>query len=509
MKRLIAALLLCLLLCLPPLLAGCGQKEDGPCTHEHVSDWIYDTEATCQKQGIRHKECLDCGAVLVTESYHGSHQYENGVCKMCGRARYDEQYMRYKPCTVGGVEGYIVDDLGDCKSTKLNIPETHNGKPVLAIADRAFANRDTLTDVQIPKTVVSVGEEAFRNCTKLETVAFAAGSACESIGTYAFGDCPALTGFEVPRGVTRLASGLFHGDAALEDLLLHDGITAVGPEAFEGCVSLLTTVKNGMAYLGNGENRYFLLLDVTDKTATALSPEPGLKIVGAYAFAGCRDLAALTLPAGVVSLSDHAVGGCAALTDVLLPDSLAVIGDYAFAECSALSAVDLPQNLFGIGNCAFADCTALSAVTLPASLRALGSAAFENTSVVPTEVDGLCCLGSADDPYFALVGITDKTVTTLSLPADVKLIAGSALSGCDALTSVTLPAGLVGIGPYAFRQEPLPDAEQKALISVTAAGTPAVAARIEEAPAPLSLDSPAAWAEALTGTYLSHYWLLR
>ncbi len=509
MKRFAAALLLCLLLCLPPFFAGCGQKENEPCAHEHVSDWIYDKEATCQKQGVRHKECLDCGAVLITESYHGGHQYENGVCTICGRARYDEQYMRYKPYTVNGVEGYIVDDLGDCKSTKLNIPETHNDKPVLAIADRAFINRDTLTDVQIPKTVVSVGEEAFRSCTALRTVSFAAGSACERIGSHAFCDCPALTKFEVPHGVTRLANGLFSGDAALEDLLLHDGITAVGPEAFEGCVSLLTTNKNGMAYLGNGDNRYFLLLNVTDKTATELSPEPGLKIVGAYAFAGCRNLTTLTLPAGVVTLSDHAVGGCTALTDVVLPGSLRVIGDHAFDGCSALSAVDLPQDLFGIGSCAFSDCAALSAVTLPASLRALGNAAFANTSVTPTESDGLCYLGSADDPHFALVGITDKTVTTLSLPAGVKLIAGGALSGCDALTSVTLPAGLLGIGPYAFQQELQTNAEQRALISVTAVGTAAVTARPEDAPVPLSLASPAAWAEALTGAYLSHYWLLQ
>lgn len=502
MKRFAVVLLLCALLCLPFVLTGCGEKEDAPCTHEHVSDWIYDKEATCQKQGIRHKECLDCGKVTVTESYHVGHQYENGVCRFCGRAKYDEQYMRYRAYTVGDVEGYIISDLGDCKSTKLNIPETHNDKPVLAIADRAFQDQTELTYVFIPKTVVSVGEAAFRNCTALETVAFAAGSECTAIGDYAFCNCTALIKFEVPANVTRLSNGLFSGDAALADLLLHDGITAVGVETFEGCTALLTTEKNGMAYLGNGENRYFLLLDVTDETAVTLAPEPGLKIVNAYAFSGCRDLTTLTLPAGVISLSDHAAAGCTALQNVQLPDSLVTVGSYAFAGCAALTHVDLPQHLFGIGDCAFSDCAALTAVTLPASLRALGSAVFRNTAVVPAETDGLLYLGSADNAHFALVGVTDKTVATLSPHADVKLIAGSALSGCSALTSVTLPAGLVGIGAAAF-------ANCGALTSVTATGSARISERIEDTPVSLALASPAAWAEALTGVYLYRYWFLQ
>ena len=500
MKRFAVALLFCLSLCLSLLLTGCGQ-DNAPCTHEHISDWIYDTQATCQKQGVRHKECLDCGKIITTESYHSGHEYENGVCKICGRAQYDEQYY-YQSHTVGDVEGYIITGLGYCKSAKLSVPETHNGKPVLAIGDRVFKDQADITYVFIPKTVVSVGDEAFRNCAKLETVTFAAGSACTTIGNNAFCDCPALTKFEVPQGVTRLSNGLFSGDAALEDLLLHDGITAVGVETFEGCASLFTIEKNGMAYLGNGDNHYFLLLKVTDKTATALTPEPGLKIVGSYAFTGCRSLTALTLPTGVISLSDYAVSGCTALQNVQLPDSLVTIGAHAFAGCTSLTHIDLPQHLFGIGDCAFSDCTVLSSITLPASLRALGSAVFTHTAVTPTEVGGLCYLGSADNPYFALVDIADKAVATLSPHADVKLIAGSALSGCTALTTVTLPAGLFGIGAAAF-------SNCGALSSVAATGSVTVADQIEDTPVPLSLDSPAAWAEALTGAHLYRYWFLQ
>ena len=502
MKRFVVAWLFCLPLCLLLTLTGCGKKEDAPCTHENVSDWIIDKYATCQQQGIRHKECLDCGTIITTQSYHIGHQYENGVCIVCGRAKYDEQYLRYRACTVDGFEGYAIAGIGDCKSKRLNIPETYNDKPVLAIDDRAFSRQSIVTDVTIPKTVVSIGAEAFRAAESLRTVVFAPDAACTSIGPYAFSDCPSLVSFEVPERVTRLHNSLFAGDAALEDLSLHDGINAVGVAVFDGCVSLPTIEKNGLVYLGNGDNPYFLLLNVTDKTAVSLTPEAGLKIVGAYAFMGCRNLTTLTLPAGVISISDYALHGCAALQSVQLPVSLSTVGAYAFVGCTTLSDVALPQNLIGIGDGAFSDCAALTALILPASLRALGNAVFSGTGLVFHETDGLCYLGSADNPHFALVDVTNKTVTTLPIHADTKLIAGHAIADCTALTEVTLPAGLVGIGPAAFDH-------CSALSAVTASGAASLAERPEDTPQPVTLSTAAEWATALTDTYLYRYWFVQ
>ena len=401
-------LLLCLVL--PLLLSACGEKEE-PCTHENLSNWIIDKSATCQVQGIRHKECLDCGEIVKTESYHVGHQYENNVCIWCGRARYDEQYMKYEPYTVDGTEGYIVTDMGNCASQKLVIPETYKDKPVLAIGERAFYLREKVTDVFIPKTVVLIGDEAFRGCKNLKTVTFTVGSACTSLGAYAFGDCPALVSCTVPQGVTRLPNGLFAGDENLEELLLHDGITAVGVAAFDGCYSLLTNQKNGAAYLGNGENRYFLLLSVTDRTITSLTPEPGMKIVAAYAFAGCRDLTTLTLPDGVISLCEHAFDGCMALETVLLPDTLTTIGDYAFAGCAALTELTLPAGLMVLGECAFQNCTALTALTLPHALGVIGRAAFYGC----TALTGVTLNGS-----FAVAETSEgvRTPVTPATPAE-------------------------------------------------------------------------------------------
>ena len=78
----------------------------------------------------------------------------------------------------------------------------------------------------------------------------------------------------------------------------------------------------------------------------------------------------------------------------------------------------------------------------------------------------------------------------------------SALANCNTLTEVALPADLVGIGPAAFDH-------CTALTAVAASGTVALAERPEDTPLPVTLDTAAEWAAALTDTYLYRYWFLR
>ncbi|MBQ2876148.1 MAG: hypothetical protein IJE25_03985, partial [Clostridia bacterium] len=62
MKRMLKALIISSsLLAILLILASCS--------HEHTpSDWIVDTQPTCEADGSRHKECLDCKETLKTET---------------------------------------------------------------------------------------------------------------------------------------------------------------------------------------------------------------------------------------------------------------------------------------------------------------------------------------------------------------------------------------------------------------------------------------------------------
>ena len=71
--------------------------ENGICTvckkmqpggvHNHVfGEWQIDKAATCLVKGERRRECA-CGAVETEQIPLAVHDYENGVCRVCGKAQ--------------------------------------------------------------------------------------------------------------------------------------------------------------------------------------------------------------------------------------------------------------------------------------------------------------------------------------------------------------------------------------------------------------------------------------
>lgn len=84
---------------------------------------------------------------------------------------------------------YLLSYTGD--ATSITLPESFNGQPY-AIYDYAFYYDKSITGVVIPDVVTAVGNNAFRFCSKLETVTF--GKGLTDIGTGVFNGCGSLTG---------------------------------------------------------------------------------------------------------------------------------------------------------------------------------------------------------------------------------------------------------------------------------------------------------------------------
>lgn len=69
-----------------------------------------------------------------------------------------------------GGTSYSVSGIGTCKSTKLIIPETYDGKPVTAITAEAFKNCTQLISVVVPASVKEIGKGAFSGCSSIESM---------------------------------------------------------------------------------------------------------------------------------------------------------------------------------------------------------------------------------------------------------------------------------------------------------------------------------------------------
>ena len=414
----IASFVLFLLL---PTLASCGKCKHKETVFEDV------VPATCDVAGVRAKVCEECGEELGREEYEQAHIFEEGLCVFCGVAQYGSQYLEYSEVTLNGEEGYKVIGLGNCTAINIEIPSLRNGKPVLAVANGAFAGNKVITSVSFGKNVASIGEKAFLGCEALTSVTFHAESELSVIGGAAFSGCLRLKAFAVPAGVSAIPTEAFKGCKSLEELSLHGGITDIGENALEECNSLAYSEENGARYLGPADVPHLLLAGVTDKSITEFSVPADTKIIGNSAFLACTNLVSVSIPEGVLGISSFAFGGCAALQSLLLPSTLESIGASAFAQCISLASITIPDGVSHIGEKAFHKCTALTEIELPSDIKTVGAFAFLFTALRYTEAGGGKYLGNTENPHLVLVGI-EPDIEELIIHSKTRVVANGALA---------------------------------------------------------------------------------
>ncbi len=128
--------------------------------------------------------------------------------------------------TISGVEEGI---------TKVDIPETIDGKAVTTIGQQAFLYRNDIVSITIPNTVKIIEDSAFSGCENLTEMKLPNGLV--SLGGFAFNNCKSLKEIEIPCNL--ISSGTFDGCTKLEKVTFTNNVTTVGAGAFfQNCISL-------------------------------------------------------------------------------------------------------------------------------------------------------------------------------------------------------------------------------------------------------------------------------
>lgn len=347
---------------------------------------------------------------------------------------------------------------GNLALESLVIPET-----VKTIATSAFTGT-AITDITAPtwafskidnskfvNVVVNAGEEilagTFENAAELVSVTL---DGVKKIGANAFANCAKLENLHIPASVTKIEVSAFNGCTGLVSITADENEKYV---AIDNClIEINKTEINGVATDNN------VLIKGCDNSVVPANA--GITSIYAGAFAGCKKLTKIYIPAGVKSLDADSFKGCEALAEVIIADPDCKLNGDVFSYCTGFKNIEVPAELLEYfvekaskklvtvtvnagttvpANC-FAGCSALTTVTFSKSVTEIGSGAFAGC----------------------------KKLTTLVLTADSKLttIGHNAFDGCAAfndivvgeiadadehIASFVIPASVATIGDYAFR----------------------------------------------------------
>ena len=370
---------------------------------------------------------------------------------------------------------------------------------VTAIGASAFEGRRSMTGVQLPSTLESIGRLAFWQ-TGITRIVIPAG--VKEIGDQAFA-YSSVQSAELNCKDAFIDASVFANCSSLISVSFCDGFKALGDKMFYNCSSLETAVlPAGVTWLGVETFRNSGLISIViPDSVEHIGEEAGVAAeVGTknYLFADCARLTSVVLSSNLVTMSAYCFYNCAALESITyngyegegnsLPKTLTVVGSYAFTNTQSLLQLDMPavkdvgQYVFGdtdkkegetslasgivtvsmpsletVGVGLFRNCTALESVTLNNNLKALGSYMFANCTALknitlPEELT-----------YMNTYTFQNSGLTSIVIPSKVEHMGKTAdtaattlevvnlFDGCESLTSVTLPAGLLTMGSYVFR----------------------------------------------------------
>lgn len=105
------------------------------------------------------------------------------------------------------------------------------------INNGAFKNLKSLKEVQFGNHVISIGMNAFENCTNLRSITLP--DSVEILGDYAFQKCTNLKEIQLGSGLLEIGTGAFTDCSSLRSLVIPDSVEKLNDLAFSQCTNLL------------------------------------------------------------------------------------------------------------------------------------------------------------------------------------------------------------------------------------------------------------------------------
>ena len=260
----------------------------------------------------------------------------------------------------------------------------------------------------------------------------------------------------IEEGITAVGPAVFRNCEALSAVSIPESVTCVGDYAFANC-GMEEIIFPAQADLGES-----VLVDCINLRSVTLPVR--MTQLPADLFGGCGSLQEIRLPKTLKSIGPGAFYGCSSLKEIRLPDGVTQIEAGAFGCCNNLQKCCLPESLQEIGAFAFFGCSSLGDINIPENTRIQGKSTFTGCEALADE-EGFVVIRQVLYGYYGrdeevtvpdgVERIEDRAflasdITGIVIPEGVRSIGRNAFLNCESLRTAVIPASCSDISAEAF-----------------------------------------------------------
>ena len=219
---------------------------------------------------------------------------------------------------------------------------------LISVGEAAFQECTRLNNVVLPNSTLRIDKEGFRGCSSLSNITLS--NQLNYINEYAFADCPVLNNVTLPESLKSIQIAAFNNDAAMSSITFPAALEGIGASAFANCPSLKDVTFNTSHYNMTIGVDAFKGSNAISKVKVAhldswvsinfSNPEANPASIAKRIYNGSgTEIINAEVPEGPIYVNNNAFYNCQRLQSVTLPSSIQLINDNIFYGCSSLKKV--------------------------------------------------------------------------------------------------------------------------------------------------------------------------
>ena len=273
----------------------------------------------------------------------------------------------------------------------------------------------SLESIDIPKSVVNIGDGCFFGCKNLQAINIPKDSHLEVVGSACFGRCNKLESISFPKSLKE-----FRGYLEKEPV--------------------------------NGEVKVFggTFLECKNLRSVFIPEDCKLEYLPMFCLEECYNLVEITLPSSLKVLGEWCFKDCSSLTNIMLPEGTEVLGTCCFRFCEALESINLTSSLREIESYCFSNCHKLQGkLVVPEGVERLGDGSFASTSITSISLPNTI-REIGDECFKDCTKLVENQNGKLVFPERIERLGNRSFKGCHSLKNIELPNALREIGDQCF-----------------------------------------------------------